>query len=252
MGFYSPSTIDMQQWEKATADVRAFAQRIRENPNLLKDPSFRAEWEKSKAVADYSTMAQLKASRDNMLLRMKNTEQLKATNQYNPLLEEHNLESLKNYSTKATGVYTDIGATPYISTSTLAAGIANSIDDEIIGEYTHPYTGQRIVKLGKDPEKIRAMVENMFNSGDIQLGHYRQIYNHEKKQQGKDVNDPNFRKWLTDKIMADMAPHLTGNKEQAIGVAPRVSGTGSRGLTVDSDQDYGPDLSREEGYRLEL
>ena len=195
--FNSPSAVDTQRWYDLTVrPASQLASDMASNPELLRTPEGRRRIQNFINTRPYAELSQLEQSRQNMLQRQKNIQELiKDGTYYEPW---HNV-SMANYDTLRQGLFTDINVTPYKSTADLVKPYIDSIKDSYIrtqGSFDYygvtPQQIQNIVganmnalisspqgreylrqyiKAGYSPEDAQRLLINQFTTSSAKYAH---------------------------------------------------------------------------------
>ena len=154
--FNSPSAVDTQRWYDLTVrPASQLASDIASNPELLRTPEGRRRIQNFINTRPYAELSQLEQSRQNMLQRQKNIQELiKDGTYYEPW---HNI-SMTNYDTLRQGLFNDINVTPYSSTAELVKPYIDSIKDSYIR------TQGGFDYYGVTPQQIQNIVGANMNS----------------------------------------------------------------------------------------
>jgi hypothetical protein len=100
------------------------------NPDALKDANFRSRLNSRIANLDYSTLSNLRQSREGMLARQKANQELMMKGMYNPLW--HDVD-FTNYDTSAAGTFNDVAPLAYKSEVDLVKPYVDNLKSEFIG-----------------------------------------------------------------------------------------------------------------------
>ena len=148
--FNSPSAVDTQRWYDLTVrPASQLASDMASNPELLRTPEGRRRIQNFINTRPYAELSQLEQSRQNMLQRQKNIQELiKDGTYYEPW---HNI-SMTNYDTLRQGLFNDINVTPYSSTAELVKPYIDNIKDSYIR------TQGGFDYYGVTPEQIQTVV----------------------------------------------------------------------------------------------
>lgn len=129
--FTSPSQIDTQNYYNATiGQMDDLLSRAASDPDALKDAGFRAELQSRINGINYAYLANLKQSRDNMLIRQAANQKLMLEGGYNPIL--HDVD-FTNYNTGQTGIFQDTSVLPYTSVIDMVKPYVDNLKDEFMG-----------------------------------------------------------------------------------------------------------------------
>lgn len=131
--FQSPSQIDTQRYYDLTIGREDFQNAINQmvaNPDYLKDAANRSQLQSMINSVDYSTLSNLKSSRDAMLKRQEINQRLMLENRFNPLW--HNVD-FANYDTVNSKIFDDITPLPYMSIRELVEPYVNNLKGEFLG-----------------------------------------------------------------------------------------------------------------------
>ena len=129
--FYSPSAIDTQRFYDASiGQVKDLITEAASNPDALKDANFRSRLNSRIANLDYSTLSNLRQSREGMLARQKANQELMMRGMYNPLW--HDVD-FTNYDTSAAGTFNDVAPLAYKSEVDLVKPYVDNLKSEFIG-----------------------------------------------------------------------------------------------------------------------
>lgn len=154
--FNSPSAVDTQRWYDLTVrPASQLASDMASNPELLRTPEGRRRIQNFINTRPYAELSQLEQSRQNMLQRQKNIQELIKDGKYYELW--HNV-NMSNYDTLKQGLFTDINVTPYKSTADLVKPYIDSIKDSYIR------TQGGFDYYGVTPQQIQNIVGANMNS----------------------------------------------------------------------------------------
>lgn len=131
--FQSPSQIDTQRYYDLTIGREDFQNAINQmvaNPDYLKDAANRSQLQSMINSVDYSTLSNLKSSRDAMLKRQEINQRLMLENRFNPLW--HDVD-FANYDTVNSKIFDDITPLPYMSIRELVEPYVNNLKGEFLG-----------------------------------------------------------------------------------------------------------------------
>lgn len=131
--FQSPSQIDTQRYYDLTIGREDFQNAINQmvaNPDYLKDAANRSQLQSMINSVDYSTLSNLKSSRDAMLKRQEINLILMLENRFNPLW--HYVD-FANYDTVNSKIFDDITPVPYMSIRELVEPYVNNLKGEFLG-----------------------------------------------------------------------------------------------------------------------
>lgn len=131
--FQSPSQIDTQRYYDLTIGREDFQNAINQmvaNPDYLKDAANRSQLQSMINSIDYSTLSNLKSSRDAMLKRQEINQRLMLENRFNPLW--HDVD-FANYDTVNSKIFDDITPLPYMSIRELVEPYVNNLKGEFLG-----------------------------------------------------------------------------------------------------------------------
>ena len=119
--FRSPSAVDTQNWYNLTInrkDVQDAISQIAQNPDAMKDASFRANLQSLINSTDYSSLSLLKESADNLRLGLQTRAKMKAEGLYN---EDWDESDIANYDTLGTKkVFEDISPVKFMTANQLS------------------------------------------------------------------------------------------------------------------------------------
>ena len=154
--FNSPSAVDTQRWYDLTVKPASqLANEVAANPDILRTPEGRRRIQNFINTRPYAELSQLEQSRQNMLQRQKNIQELiKDGTYYEPW---HNI-SMTNYDTLRQGLFNDINVTPYSSTAELVKPYIDGIKDSYIR------TQGGFDYYGVTPEQIQTVIGANMNS----------------------------------------------------------------------------------------
>ena len=154
--FNSPSAVDTQRWYDLTVKPASqLANEVAANPDILRTPEGRRRIQNFINTRPYAELSQLEQSRQNMLQRQKNIQELiKDGTYYEPW---HNI-SMTNYDTLRQGLFNDINVTPYSSTAELVKPYIDGIKDSYIR------TQGGFDYYGVTPEQIKTVIGANMNS----------------------------------------------------------------------------------------
>lgn len=131
--FRSPSAVDTQKWYDSTInrkDMQEVLANMVSSPDWLKDASNRASIYGILNNIDYSTLSQLKQSREGMLARQKANQELMLKGLYNPLW--HDVD-FTNYDTANNGIFNDISPLAYKSEVDLVRPYVDNLKASFMG-----------------------------------------------------------------------------------------------------------------------
>lgn len=131
--FQSPSQIDTQRYYDLTIGREDFQNAINQmvaNPDYLKDAANRSQLQSMINSVDYSTLSNLKSSRDAMLKRQEINRRLMLENRFNLLW--HDVD-FANYDTVNSKIFDDITPLPYMSIRELVEPYVNNLKGEFLG-----------------------------------------------------------------------------------------------------------------------
>lgn len=131
--FQSPSQIDTQRYYDLTIGREDFQNAINQmvaNPDYLKDAANRSQLQSMINSVDYSTLSNLKSSRDAMLKRQEINRRLMLENRFNLLW--HYVD-FANYDTVNSKIFDDITPLPYMSIRELVEPYVNNLKGEFLG-----------------------------------------------------------------------------------------------------------------------
>lgn len=131
--FRSPSAVDTQKWYDLTInrnDMQDVLTNMVSNPDWLKDAANRASIQGILNNIDYTTLSQLKQSREGMLARQKANQELMIKGLYNPLW--HDVD-FTNYNTTNTGIFNDIAPLAYKSEVDLVRPYVDNLKASFMG-----------------------------------------------------------------------------------------------------------------------
>lgn len=132
--FRSPSAVDTKRYYDLTINRDDFQDAITQmvsNPDYMKDAANRSRLQSLINSVDYSTLGNLKQSRDALLQRQEIDQRLMLENRYNPFW--HNVD-YNNYDTVGSGkVFDDITPLPYMSVRELVEPYVNNLKGEFLG-----------------------------------------------------------------------------------------------------------------------
>lgn len=111
--FQSPSAVDTRSFYDLTVGaMKDIITEAASNPDAMKTPEFRSKLQSAINNVDYSTLSELKQSRDALLNRQKIDQQLMLTDKYNLLW--HNVD-YAGYDTRQAGIFSDVSPLAYKS-----------------------------------------------------------------------------------------------------------------------------------------
>lgn len=131
--FTSPSDIDTKRWYNLTTnrqDIQGAINQMVSNPDYLKDAANRANLQSILNNIDYSTLSELKQSREGMLARQKANQELMLRGGYNPLL--HDVD-FTNYDTIGTDIFNDVSPLAYKSTVDMVKPFVDNLKGRYLG-----------------------------------------------------------------------------------------------------------------------
>ena len=154
--FNSPSAVDTQRWYDLTVrPASQLASDMASNPELLRTPEGRRRIQNFINTRPYAELSQLEQSRQNMLQRLKNIQELIKDDKYYDAW--HNID-LSSYDTLRQGLFNDINVTPYSSTAELVKPYVDGIKDSYIR------TQGGFDYYGVTPEQIQTVIGANMNS----------------------------------------------------------------------------------------
>lgn len=154
--FNSPSAVDTQRWYDLTVrPASQLASDMASNPELLRTPEGRRRIQNFINTRPYAELSQLEQSRQNMLQRQKNIQELIKDGKYYDAW--HNID-FSSYDTLRQGLFNDINVTPYSSTAELVKPYIDGIKDRYIR------TQGGFDYYGVTPEQIQSVIGANMNS----------------------------------------------------------------------------------------
>lgn len=154
--FKSPSAIDTQNWYDLTLrGAEEIANKLVNNPDMIKTPEGRLLIQNYINTRPYGTLRSLEQSRDQMLQRQKNIQELIKDGTFNNAW--HNLD-LTDYNTLENGVFSNVNVTPFKSTAELVKPYIDNIKDSYIR------TQGGFDYYGVTPQKIQSVIGSNINA----------------------------------------------------------------------------------------
>ena len=138
--FKSPSSVDIDSWNKATLGVvKPVIDKLASNPDLIKTVEGRSMLRSAINNVDTAKLARLQQGRDNLLQRQKVDQELMMKGLYN--LDWHAVD-YGNYDTLKSGIFNDVSPLAYQSIQDLTDPYYKGIQDSFIGsDGLYDYTG---------------------------------------------------------------------------------------------------------------
>ena len=254
--FKSPSAVDTNKYYNLTLKgAEDIADQIAKNPDYIKTLEAQAQIQRYISSRPYAELSMLEQSRDNMLQRQKNVQELIKKGTYNPLWHDYDFT---NYNTLKSGLFKDVDVLPYMSELDLVKPYLDNLKDSYIrteGRYDYyGVTKQRVADqinpqmsaIMRSPysrEHIKALMKQGYNLEDALKIFGNNIYTaanefaHESRktnpfaamqyqdqlararwrEQHEDSDNPNNPEYLTNQIQR------TGSSKYAAGFADLVS-----------------------------
>lgn len=254
--FKSPSAVDTNKYYNLTLKgAEDIADQIAKNPDYIKTLEAQAQIQRYISSRPYAELSMLEQSRDNMLQRQKNVQELIKKGTYNPLWHDYDFT---NYDTLKSGLFKETDVLPYMSELDLVKPYLDNLKDSYIrteGGYDYyGVTKQRvadqinpqmsaILQSPYSREHIKALMKQGYNLEDALKIFGNNIYTaanefaHESRkdnpfaimqyqdqlararwrEQHEDPDNPNNPEYLTNQIQR------TGSSKYAIGFADLVS-----------------------------
>ena len=119
--FRSPSAVDTQNWYNLTInrkDVQDAISQIAQNPDAMKDASFRANLQSLINSTDYSSLSLLKESADNLRAGLEMRAKMEAEGKYKEEWDDSNISQYDTLSNKR--VFSDITPVRYMTADELS------------------------------------------------------------------------------------------------------------------------------------
>lgn len=164
--FRSPSAVDTQNWYNLTInrkDVQDSISQIAQNPDAMKDASFRANLQSLINSTDYSSLSLLKESADNLRLGLQTRAKMKAEGLYN---EDWDESDIANYDTLGTKkVFEDISPVKFMTANQLSNPYFDNLKPGSLGVQW------------KDGVKYQVTGNNMDDLYAVANAHYNDLIN---------------------------------------------------------------------------
>ena len=201
--FKSPSSVDIDSWNKATLGVvKPVIDKLASNPDLIKTVEGRSMLRSAINNVDTAKLARLQQGRDNLLQRQKVDQELMMKGLYN--LDWHAVD-YGNYDTLKSGIFNDVSPLAYQSIQDLTDPYYKGIQDSFIGsDGLYDYTGVTREQIAEIADK---------NLSGIMVTPVAQkhmdVY---KKQTG--ATDEEAKDWLRNKVIQDNLRYVRSNREE--------------------------------------
>lgn len=128
--FKSPSAVDTRKYYDLTLKgAEDIATQLVNNPESIKTPEVQAQIQRYINTRPYTELSLLEQSRDNMLLRQKNVQELIKDGKYNPLWHQYDFT---NYDTLNSGLFKETDVLPYMSELDLVKPYLDNLKDSYI------------------------------------------------------------------------------------------------------------------------
>lgn len=132
--FRSPSAVDTQNWYNLTInrkDVQDAISQIAQNPDAMKDASFRANLQSLINSTDYSSLSLLKESADNLRAGLEMRAKMEAEGKYNEGWDDSNITQYDTLSNKR--VFSDITPIRYMTADELSNPYFSNLKPSSLG-----------------------------------------------------------------------------------------------------------------------
>ena len=132
--FRSPSAVDTQNWYNLTInrkDVQDAISQITQNPDAMKDASFRANLQSLINSADYSSLSLLKESADNLRAGLEMRAKMEAEGKYKEGWDDSNITQYDTLSNKR--VFSDITPVRYMTADELSNPYFSNLKPSSLG-----------------------------------------------------------------------------------------------------------------------
>lgn len=154
--FRSPSAVDTQKWYDLTLrGGEEIADRLASNPDMIKTPEGRLLIQNYINTRPYGQLRDLEQSRDQMIQRQKNIQELIKDGTFN--YDWHNLD-MTDYNTLKDGIFNKVNVTPFKSTAELVKPYIDGIKDSYL------YTKDGYDYYGVLPQTIQNVVGSNIQS----------------------------------------------------------------------------------------
>lgn len=132
--FRSPSAVDTQNWYNLTInrkDVQEAISQIAQNPDAMKDASFRANLQSLINSTDYSSLSLLKESADNLRAGLEMRAKMEAEGKYKEGWDDSNIPQYDTLSNKR--VFSDITPVRYMTADELSNPYFSNLKPSSLG-----------------------------------------------------------------------------------------------------------------------
>lgn len=132
--FRSPSTVDTQNWYNLTInrkDVQDAISQIAQNPDAMKDASFRANLQSLINSTDYSSLSLLKESADNLRAGLEMRAKMEAEGKYKEGWDDSNISQYDTLKNKR--VFSDITPVRYMTADELSNPYFSNLKPSSLG-----------------------------------------------------------------------------------------------------------------------
>lgn len=132
--FRSPSAVDTQNWYNLTInrkDVQDAISQIAQNPDAMKDASFRANLQSLINSTDYSSLSLLKESADNLRAGLEMRAKMEAEGKYKEEWDDSNIPQYDTLSNKR--VFSDITPVRYMTADELSNPYFSNLKPSSLG-----------------------------------------------------------------------------------------------------------------------
>lgn len=132
--FRSPSAVDTQNWYNLTInrkDVQEAISQIAQNPDAMKDASFRANLQSLINSTDYSSLSLLKESADNLRAGLEMRAKMEAEGKYKEGWDDSNISQYDTLSNKR--VFSDITPVRYMTADELSNPYFSNLKPSSLG-----------------------------------------------------------------------------------------------------------------------
>lgn len=157
--FRSPSSVDTQNYYNMTLGrMRDILDEYSNNPEAIKDASWRARLYGRLNNLDYAGLSQLREGADQLRTRMSNIAKMQASGEYN---ENWDDIDVSNYNTLQNGVLKELAPTPYMNANQLSNAYFDNMRQGTIG--TTWQDGVRYTMTGNTMDDLYAVADAHMN-----------------------------------------------------------------------------------------
>ena len=201
--FQSPSAVDTNTWYNETlGKAQPTIAEMAANPDLIKDPTYRAKLQATIRNVDRAKLSTLLQSKENLQSRQKINQELMVRGMYNP--EWHGVDFL-NYDTTQAGTFNDVSPLAYKSIQDLTEEYYKGIQDSFIKkEGGYNYTG---VTRDRIAEIADTNFSGVVNTPEAQK--HMQLY-----RQHTGANEAEARQWLKERMVQDNLKYERVTREE--------------------------------------